>query len=95
MRENHLLDDYANQYPLFSNGRGDMLTRMGITVIVKKYAAMARKIDPSLVPPKISPHSLRHSKAMMLQQNGVNLVCISYPYFHKIRTFINRVLIIN
>ena len=76
MQENHLLDDYANQYPLFSNGRGDMLTRMGITAIVKKYAAMARKINPSLVPEKISPHSLRHSKAMMLQQNGVNLVCI-------------------
>lgn len=76
MQENHLMDDYANQYPLFSNGRGDMLTRMGITAIVKKYAAMARKINPSLIPSKISPHSLRHSKAMMLQQNGVNLVCI-------------------
>jgi len=76
MQENHLLDDYANQYPLFSNGRGDMLTRMGITAIMKKYAAMARKINPALIPSKISPHSLRHSKAMMLQQNGVNLVCI-------------------
>ncbi|MDP3645298.1 MAG: tyrosine-type recombinase/integrase [Bacteroidota bacterium] len=76
MQENHLLDDYSNLYPLFNNGRGDMLTRMGITAIVKKYAAMARKIKPSLIPSKISPHSLRHSKAMMLQQNGVNLVCI-------------------
>jgi site-specific recombinase XerD len=95
MLENRLLEDYANQYPLFGNGRGDKLTRMGITAIVKKYAAMARKINPSLIPSRISPHSVRHSKAMMLQQNGVNLVCISYPYFHKIRTFINRVLIIN
>jgi site-specific recombinase XerD len=76
MQEYHLLDDYANLYPLFNNGRGDTLTRMGITAIVKKYAAMARKINPSLIPLKISPHSLRHSKAMMLQQNGVNLVCI-------------------
>jgi site-specific recombinase XerD len=86
MLENRLLEDYANQYPLFGNGRGDKLTRMGITAIVKKYAAMARKINPSLIPSRISPHSVRHSKAMMLQQNGVNLVCISYPYFHKIRT---------
>lgn len=76
MQENRLLDDYANLYPLFSNGRGDMFTRMGITAIVKKYAAMARKNKPSLIPSKISPHKLRHSKAMMLQQNGVNLVCI-------------------
>ena len=83
MQENQLLDDYANLYPLFNNGRGDMLTRMGITAIVKKYAAMAKKINPSLISPKISPHSLRHSKAMMLQQNGVNLVCIRDFLGHK------------
>jgi len=83
MQENQLLDDYANIYPLFNNGRGDMLTRMGITAIVKKHAAMARKINPSLISPKISPHSLRHSKAMMLQQNGVNLVCIRDFLGHK------------
>lgn len=64
------------KYPLFSNGRGDKLTRMGITSIVKKYAASARKINLTMIPSKISPHSLRHSKAMMLQQSGVNLVCI-------------------
>ncbi len=76
MEKNRLLDGKANEYPLFSNGRGDKLTRMGITAIVKKYAMSARKIDPALIPLNISPHSLRHSKAMMLQQNGVNLVCI-------------------
>ncbi|MEJ7830141.1 MAG: tyrosine-type recombinase/integrase [Segetibacter sp.] len=76
MEENSLLDAKATEYPLFNNGRGDKLTRMAITSIVKKYAASARKINPALIPPNISPHSLRHSKAMMLQQNGVNLVCI-------------------
>jgi integrase/recombinase XerD len=76
MEENGLLDAKATEYPLFSNGRGDKLTRMAITSIVKKHAASARKINPALIPPKVSPHSLRHSKAMMLQQNGVNLVCI-------------------
>lgn len=76
MQENKLLDAKATEYPLFSNGRGDKLTRMAITSIVKKYAVSARKINPALIPSKISPHSLRHSKAMMLQQSGVNLVCI-------------------
>jgi integrase/recombinase XerD len=76
MQENGLLEAKATDYPLFGNGRGNKLTRMAITSIIKKYAASARKINPMLIPPKISPHSLRHSKAMMLQQSGVNLICI-------------------
>jgi len=37
---------------------------------------MARKINPDLIPDKISCHSIRHSKAMHLLQAGVNLVYI-------------------
>jgi len=76
MEENRLLEAKATEYPLFSNGRGNKLTRMGITAILKKYANSARNINSSFGPLKISPHSLRHSKAMMLQQSGVNLICI-------------------
>lgn len=76
MKDYKLLNAEANEYPLFDNGRGDKLTRMGITAIIKKYALSARKTDPSLIPLNISPHSIRHSKAMALQQNGVNLICI-------------------
>lgn len=76
MEENLLFNANANQYPLFNNGRGDTLTRMGITRIVKKYVSMAHKIDPKLVPLNITPHSMRHSKAMALQQSGVNLIAI-------------------
>jgi len=76
MKDYRLLNAEATEYPLFSNGRGDKLTRMGITAIIKKYAILARKINPSLIPPHLSPHSIRHSKAMALQQSGVNLICI-------------------
>lgn len=76
MHENGLLESRANEYPLFNNGRGNKLTRMAITAILKKYSIAARKINQALIPINISPHSLRHSKAMMLQQNGVNLICI-------------------
>jgi integrase/recombinase XerD len=76
MQESHLLEPYANLYPLFSNTRNVKLTRTGITYILKTYADQARKINPGIIPEKISCHSLRHSKAMHLLQAGVNLVYI-------------------
>ncbi len=76
MQEYGLLRDQATDYPLFGNGRGDKLTRMGIAAIIRKYADRARNVNPSLIPIGISPHSLRHSKAMLLQQNEVNIVAI-------------------
>jgi len=65
MKDYRLLNGEANEYPLFDNGRRDKLTRMGITAIIKKYAELARKKNPSLIPLHISPHSMRHSKAMV------------------------------
>lgn len=76
MIENKLNSPNANQYPLFSGRRGEKLTRAGISYILGKYIEMARALDASLVPPKFSPHCLRHSKAMHLLQSGVNLVYI-------------------
>lgn len=76
MQENGLLQNKATDYPLFGNGRGDKLTRMGITAIIRKYASRAKSIDPTLIPIGVSPHALRHSKAMLLQQNEVNIIAI-------------------
>lgn len=76
MKEKQLDKPHANMYPLFSNSRGEKLTRAGINHIVQKYADMGRKHDKSLIPNNITCHSLRHSKAMHLLQAGVNLVYI-------------------
>jgi site-specific recombinase XerD len=76
MMENRLNSPNANQYPLFCGRSGEKLTRAGISYILGKYVEMARARDASLVPPKFSPHCLRHSKAMHLLQSGVNLVYI-------------------
>lgn len=76
MLENKLFESHANQYPLFSNNRKEKLTRAGVTYILKTYADQARKINPILIPEKISCHSLRHSKAMHMLQAGINLVYI-------------------
>lgn len=62
-------------YPLFSNHSGEKLTRAGVTYILKKYCNMVKKSDPSF-PEKVSPHMLRHSKAMHMLQAGINLIYI-------------------
>lgn len=76
MTRNRLFDANRNLYPLFSNARKEKLTRAGVRHILQHYADAARKKNAALLPDVISPHSLRHSKAMHLLQAGVNLVYI-------------------
>lgn len=76
MEENHLNNSNMFGTPLFFNNRHEKMTREGITYILKTYADMARKVNPSLIPERLSCHSIRHSKAMHLLQSGVNLVYI-------------------
>lgn len=76
MENFHLLEPSANEYPLFGKGRYSKMSRMGISAIVKKYAVKAHQIKPTQISVDISPHSLRHSKAMLMIKAGVNLICI-------------------
>jgi site-specific recombinase XerD len=57
-------DDY-----FFVNSKGEKLTRSGVEFILSKYAKEANVRS-------ISPHVLRHSKAMHLVQAGVNIIYI-------------------
>jgi site-specific recombinase XerD len=76
IEENSLNEPAFNRRPLFANNRGGKLTNSGVTYILNLYAHNARMLNPDLIPEKISPHTLRHSKAMHLLQAGVNLVYI-------------------
>ena len=74
--KNNLLENGKNLCPLFFNYRKEKLTRAGVNHILQHYATIAKKKSPGLMPDKISPHSLRHTKAMHLLHAGVNLVYI-------------------
>lgn len=74
--ENQLDRPSANHRPLFQNNRRGKLTAAGVKFILSRYASGARIINLELIPERISPHSLRHSKAMHLLQAGVNLIYI-------------------
>lgn len=63
--------------PVFQNARHHKLTRVGIAGILQKYTIeMREKGLKNLLPGKISPHSLRHSKAVHLLRSGVPLIYI-------------------
>ena len=82
--------------PLFANRGKQPLTRAGVTYILKKYASQAQASGVKGISGEITPHWLRHSKAMHLLQSGVNLIYIRDLLGHsdisttQIYTHVNR-----
>ena len=62
-----LLGSQKNQAALFINHRGQRLTRQWVWNIMKTYGEKAK------LPQRITPHTLRHSFATHLLQNGASL----------------------
>ncbi len=74
--ERKLIDPSKSAYPLFPNRSGQKLTRFGIRYILKKYVQQVQISNPGLIPDVVFPHSMRHSRAVHLLQDGVELVYI-------------------
>lgn len=69
MKRNGLDNRLNGDHPLFFNAQEKKLTRQGITYVLKKYAEQCGIND-------ISPHQLRHTKAMHLTEANVNPIFI-------------------
>jgi integrase/recombinase XerD len=67
------LDD---KHPLLQNRHGRRLSRHGGRYLLRKYVERATHSMPSLARPGISPHTVRHTKAMHLLQSGVPLITV-------------------
>jgi integrase/recombinase XerD len=77
LAEHHLNTPGHDDHPLFFNQHGSKLSRGGIAWITRKY--QTQTADPTLTNADITPHTLRHSKAMHLYEAGIPL-----PYIRDI-----------
>jgi len=65
-----------DEEPLFVNVKGTAISRWGLTYILEKYSKLAAN-NPEYHPAfHVTPHILRHSKAMSLLKAQVNLLYI-------------------
>jgi site-specific recombinase XerD len=77
LTEHHLDTPGHDDHPLFFNQHAGKLSRGGIAWITGKYHT--RTADSTLANADITPHTLRHSKAMHLYEAGIPL-----PYIRDI-----------
>lgn len=73
---------YSERF-LFLNRSGHPYTRAGITYILQKYTTMLHNEYPMNFPEKLSPHCLRHTKAMLMIQAGQHLIHIRDQLGHE------------
>jgi site-specific recombinase XerD len=62
---------------LFVNARGGSLTRSGVEYLLRKYVGIARQTCASLATKRVSPHVLRHTRALTILQATKDLRKVS------------------
>jgi integrase/recombinase XerD len=69
--------------PLFPTRQGRPLSRYTVGVVVSKHAATAAASCPSLTAKHVTPHTLRHTNAMLLRAKGVDIATIALWLGHE------------
>ena len=70
-------------HPVFTNQHGRALTHDSLDYLLKKNLTLARAACATLQKKRITPHTLRHSCAMELLQNGVDRATIALWLGHE------------
>jgi site-specific recombinase XerD len=69
--------------PLFPTHRGTPLSRDAIELLVAKHAAATARDCPSLADKRVTPHTLRHTNAMLLRAGNIDLATIALWLGHE------------
>lgn len=69
--------------PVFPSSRGGRMSEDAVERLVAKHVAAARQRCPSLVGKRVTPHTLRHTAAMLLLQRGVDRSVIALWLGHE------------
>ena len=64
-------------------GKDEPLSRYTVGVLVTKHAAAAAASCPSLKTKRVTPHTLRHTNAMLLRAKGVDIATIALWLGHE------------
>ena len=69
--------------PLVPTRQGRPLSRYTVGVVVSKHATTAAASCPSLQGKRVTPHTLRHTNAMLLRAKGVDIATIALWLGHE------------
>ena len=69
--------------PLFPTRQGQPLSRYTVGALLSKHAATAAASCPSLTAKRVTPHTLRHTNAMLLRAKDVDIATIALWLGHE------------
>jgi integrase/recombinase XerD len=73
----------APDQPIFPSSRGGRLSDDAVERLVSRHATAAARGCPSLAPKRVTPHTLRHTTAMILLRSGVDRSVIALWLGHE------------
>ena len=69
--------------PVFPTRQGHPLSRYTIGAVLARHAGNAAASCPSLTAKRVTPHTLRHTNAMLLRAKGVDIATIALWLAHE------------